>query len=129
MVVGLTFGFFSLIVVLSTDSYYRHNEPEGYSFYIVLTLAGFSTAVAGGLLARSDLRKRKPSMRRGETVILATGLILLSGFYFFLGWALADSITWDEPPVCLTVFAGWGMVVAGIWLFIIGVTKREKRGA
>jgi len=129
MLVGLTFGLFCLIVVLSADSYYKHNEPESYWGYVAFTLMGFITAVAGGLLARSDLRKRKPSMRRGETVILATGLILLSGFYFFLGWALAASITWDEPPVCLTVFAGWGMVVAGIWLFIIGVTKREKRGA
>jgi len=126
MLVGLTFGLFSLMAVLSMDSLDRHNNPNLYSNYIVLTLAGFITVFVGGLLARSDLRRHKPSMRRGETVILGVGLILLSGFFFSLGWALADSITYDEPPVCLAAFTGWAMLVVGIWLFIVGITKSEK---
>jgi len=126
MLVGLTFGLFCLIVVLSADSYYKHNEPESYWGYVAFTLMGFITAVAGGLLARSDLRRHKPSMRRGETIILGVGLVLLSGFFFFLSWALADSITWDEPPVCLTAFAGWAILVIGIWLIFMGITKEEK---
>ena len=126
MLVGLTFGLFGMIVVLSVDSSDRHYHPDVFSNYIVLALAGFIAAVAGRLLARSDLRRHKPSMRRGETIILGVGLILLSGFFFSVGWALADSITWDEPPVCLAAFTGWAMLVVGIWLFIVGITKSEK---
>ena len=126
MLVGLTFGLFGMIVVLSMDSSDRHYHPDVFSNYIVLALAGFIAAVAGGLLARSDLRRHKPSMRRGETIILGVGLILLSGFFLYLGWAIAESMALYHPQVCLTVLAGWAMVVIGTWLIIMGITKEEK---
>ena len=126
MLAGLTFGSFALIAVLGADPHYRHNEPDSYSFYIVMTLAGFMTAVAGGLWARSDLRRHKPSMRPVEMIVLGFGLIPLSGFFLVIGWALADSITYDEPPVCLMALAGLVTLVVGISLIVMGIVRAEE---
>jgi len=125
---GLTFGLIGMRCAQEMDLMDRHYNPNLYSFYQVWEFAGFITAVAGGLLAASDLRRHKLPMRRGETVILGLGLIVLSGFVLFMAWAWFEGLGIGHPESWFTLLAGWAGFVLGIWQFIMGITKKEKKG-